>query len=100
MSIENCLYFQYVTLWYSINYMSHILLLDDLGEYGDFRGFLTENQITKKYRYIEICKLLKLIKLLYISNGYMQLIGVGCLMSNRSPEKWGFWKIKRANSSA
>jgi hypothetical protein len=57
--------------------MSHILLLDDLGKYGDFRGFLTENQITRKCRYIEICKLLKLIKLLHISNGYMQLIGVG-----------------------
>ena len=77
MSIEDYLYFQYVTLWYSINYMSHILLLDDLGKYGDFRGFLAENQITRKYRYIEICKLPKLIKLLHISNGYMQLIGVG-----------------------
>jgi hypothetical protein len=79
--------------------MSHILLLDDLGKYGDFRGFLTENQITRKYRYIERYNLSKSMKLLHISNGYMQLIGVGCLMSNRSLEKWGFWKIKRANSS-
>ena len=49
---------------------------------------------------MRICKLLNSKKLFHISNGYMQSIAFFRLLSNRIPEKWGFWQIKRVNSSA
>ena len=42
---------------------------------------------------MSICKLSKSRKLLHISNGYMQLIGFGWLMSNHGSEKCGLWPI-------
>jgi hypothetical protein len=37
------------------------------------------------------------LELFQVSNGYMHLTAYSIFVSNRRPEKSGFWKLKRAN---
>ena len=53
---------------------------------------MPENQISRKYRYIENTCILAILQ---IWNGYLQHIVIFNIVSNRRPEKCGFGKIKR-----